>query len=108
MIYGERGDMMLLPQAPGLPLGAADEILLDEQTMVLPSGSTVLFYTDGITDSLDAAGNQFGLERLRQTLLHLRDSPAQAICDTLLQVSENHRGQTPQYDDITLVAIRVK
>ena len=25
--------------------------------MVLPSGSTVLFYTDGITDSLDAAGS---------------------------------------------------
>jgi len=108
MIYDERGDPIVLPQAPGLPLGAADEILLDEQTVVLPSGGTALFYTDGITDSLDGDGNQFGLDRLRQTLLHLRNSPAQAICDTLLQVSENHRGQTPQYDDITLVAIRIK
>jgi serine phosphatase RsbU (regulator of sigma subunit) len=107
IIYDAHGDLIVLPQAPGLPLGAADEILLDEQTMVLPSGSTVLLYTDGVIDALDAEGNQFGLERLRQTLLQLRNSPAQALCDTLLQMTENHRAEIPQYDDITLVVIRV-
>jgi serine phosphatase RsbU (regulator of sigma subunit) len=108
IIYDARGDLIELPQTPGLPLGVADEILLDEQTIVLPFGGTVMLYTDGMTDALDAEANQFGMERLRQALLHLRNSPAQAICDTLLQVSENHRAETPQYDDITLVAIRVE
>jgi sigma-B regulation protein RsbU (phosphoserine phosphatase) len=89
-------------------LGAADEILLDEQTIVLPPGGTVLFYTDGVTDALDMQGREFGLERLRQLVVENRHNPAQAICDTLLKSTESHRAENPQYDDITLVAIRVK
>jgi serine phosphatase RsbU (regulator of sigma subunit) len=108
IIFDARGNLIEPQRAPGLPLGVADDILLDEQIVVLPSGGTVLFYTDGITDALDPGGNQFGLDRLRHTLEQLRDSPAQAICDTLLQTSDNYRAAAPQYDDITLVSIRVQ
>jgi serine phosphatase RsbU (regulator of sigma subunit) len=108
IICDARGELMTLPQAPGLPLGAADEIFLDEQTIVLPPGGTVLFYTDGVTDALDTQGREFGLERLRQLVVENRNNPAQAICDTLLKKTESHRAENPQYDDITLVAIRVE
>ena len=108
LLYDARGELVGLPYTDGQPLGAMDRILLDEQTVVLPSGSTVLFYTDGVTDVLDAQGNQFGLERLRQALSAQRSAPAQAICDTLLEITAAYRAATPQYDDITLVTVRVK
>ena len=108
LLYDARGELVGLPYTDGQPLGAMDRILLDEQTVVLPSGSTVLFYTDGVTDVLDAQGNPFGLERLRQALSAQRSAPAQAICDTLLDMTAAYRAATPQYDDITLVAVRVK
>src|SRR5205823_7380382 len=108
LVYDARGESVGLPYTDGQPLGAMDGILLDEQTVVLPSGSTVLFYTDGDTDVLDAQGNQFGFERLRQALSAQRNAPAQALCDTLLEMTAAYRAATPQYDDITLVAVRVK
>jgi serine phosphatase RsbU (regulator of sigma subunit) len=108
IVHDARGELIALPHLPGLPLGAADEILLDEQTVALPAGSGLLFYTDGITDALDAQGNQFGLERLRQAFLVQRNAPAQTICDTLLEMSAAYRAETPQYDDITLVAVQVR
>ena len=48
------------------------------------------------------------LERLRQALLAQRSAPAQVLCDALLEMTAAYRAETPQYDDITLVAVRVK
>jgi sigma-B regulation protein RsbU (phosphoserine phosphatase) len=108
LIYDTRGELVALPYEDGQPLGAMDEILLDEQTVTFPCGSTVLFYTDGATDVQDAQGNQFGLERLRKALLSRRSAPAQGLCDTLLEVTAAYRAATPQYDDITLVTVQVR
>jgi sigma-B regulation protein RsbU (phosphoserine phosphatase) len=108
LLCDARGELVGLPYADGQPLGAMDGILLDEQTVVLPSGSTVLLYTDGLTDVLDAQGNQFGLERLRQAFSARRGAPAQVLCDSLLELTAVYRAATPQYDDITLVAVRVR
>ena len=84
------------------------DILLDEQTVFLPPASSLLFYTDGVTDVQDAEGNQFGLERLRQALMAQSKASAQILCDTLLETTRTYRGIAPQYDDITLVAVQVK
>ena len=108
LLYDARGELVALPYTDGQPLGAMDAILLDEQTIVLPSGSTILFYTDGVTDVMDVQGNPFGIERLRQALLAQRSATAQALCDALLEMTAAYRAATPQYDDITLVAVGVK
>ncbi len=108
LLYDAQGQWGELSYTDGQPLGAMDEILLDEQTVVLPSGGTVLFYTDGVTDVLDSQGNPFGLERLRRALAAHRGAPAQALCDTLLEMTAAYRAETPQYDDITLVTVRIQ
>jgi len=108
LLYDARGESVTVSYTPGQPLGAVNEILLDEQTVVLPAGGTVLFYTDGVTDVLDGQGNQFGIERLRHALLAQRSASAQTLCDTLLEMTTAYRAATPQYDDITLVAVQVK
>ena len=102
------GDIVDLPHSSGLPLGAGDETLLDEQTVALPSGSTLLLYTDGMTDVLDIHGSAFGAKRLREALLAHHTAPAQGICDRLLELTETYRCGSTQYDDITLAAIRVE
>ena len=60
-----------------------------------------------MTDVVDAQGIRFGIERVRQIFSARREARAQAICDHLLEVSASHRAETPQFDDITLVAVRV-
>lgn len=106
LVCNAAGELAALPSAPGTPLGIADDILLDEQTVRLEPGSTLLAYTDGMTDAADAAGNRFGLERLRQALAEHRRESAPAICDRLMEMSASFHGDTPQYDDIALIAVR--
>ena len=108
LVHDKQGQLVALPHAPGLPLGAADEIVLDEQTLPLTSRSTLLFYTDGATDALDSTGAQFGIERLRKIFLAEGNPPAQVLCDRILDLIGAFRAGTPQYDDVTLVAVRVK
>jgi serine phosphatase RsbU (regulator of sigma subunit) len=107
-----RSEIVDLPYSSALPLGTGDEILLDEQTIVLPPGSTLLLYTDGITDVLDVHDRAFGTKRLREallmTLLIHQTASAQDICDKLLELTETYRYGSAQYDDITLAAVRVE
>jgi serine phosphatase RsbU (regulator of sigma subunit) len=60
-----------------------------------------------MTDVQDAGGARFGVERLRRALALHHTMPAQKLCDTLMEMTLSHRGATPQYDDVTLVALRV-
>ena len=108
IVHDAQGRLVAVPQVTGLPLGTADEIVLDEQTLSLTPGSTLLFYTDGVTDALDAAGAKFGVEQLRQIVLAEGNRRAQVLCDKLVDRIYAFRGETPQYDDITLVAVQVK
>jgi serine phosphatase RsbU (regulator of sigma subunit) len=108
LVHDPRGEWLHLSYTEAQPLAAMDEILLDVQTVVLPAGSTLLLYTDGVTDVADPQGNQFGLERLRQALLAQRNAPAQTLCDTIVELTAGFRATTPQYDDITLVTVQVK
>jgi phosphoserine phosphatase RsbU/P len=106
IILCDDGKLMALPEGPGLPLGATDDVLLDEQMVDLPAGATILFYTDGVTDGLDSQGIAFGLEKLSQALVERRSESAQKVCEALLRACEQHRGDAAQYDDITLVAVQ--
>jgi serine phosphatase RsbU (regulator of sigma subunit)/catechol 2,3-dioxygenase-like lactoylglutathione lyase family enzyme len=69
------------------------------------SGDTLALYTDGITESFNAAGEEFGEERLiaalrRHRALSSRDLRA-AIVNEVRQFSPDE-----QYDDITLIVAK--
>jgi len=99
------GKLASLPYNTSLPVGADDEITIDQQTVHLEPGCSLLLYTDGLTDVVDSDSSQFGIERAQSSFMAAREKPAQQICDTLFQATINHRGDAPQYDDITLLAI---
>lgn len=89
----------------GQPLGLWKGSLLDEQTLTLPAGSSLLLYTDGVADSQDAEGRFFGREGLWAVLSRAAGKPAAEICDAVGQAISTHRGDEPAYDDVTLVAV---
>jgi sigma-B regulation protein RsbU (phosphoserine phosphatase) len=90
----------------GQPLGVFVSPTLNEQSLVLPSGATLLLYTDGMTEAINEDDEFFGLARLRKTLRDHCHQPAQAVCDGLLQAAMDYQGTLPQFDDMTLVAIQ--
>jgi len=93
----------------GVPLGLIPDTQYDETTIDLEPGDVVLFASDGILESENAAQEEFGPERLKEILsaISQRDS-AQAITEQILAATDGHSGAgLAPHDDRTLVALRV-
>ena len=102
------GSVERLPHKPGMALGLWDDITLDEATITLSPGSTLLLYTDGMTDCRDPDGVPFGLERIQRNLGRCSETSAQEICDHLLRTLKAYQQGSKQDDDVTLVAVHAK
>jgi sigma-B regulation protein RsbU (phosphoserine phosphatase) len=90
----------------GRLLGVFPDTRLEEQTIPLSPGATMFLFTDGAADAIDANGKRFGYERLESTVCASLGGSAQAVCDRVLTSLQSFRGETPQVDDITLVAVK--
>jgi len=96
-----------LPHNRGVPLGLMENIVIDQRSVVLSPGTTLLMYTDGMLDCRNANGKPFGLERIKQTLSGLVDLNAQRVCDVLIETLKNYQDGAKQDDDVALVAVHV-
>lgn len=100
-----------LLNAPGIGLGMAggktfDRVLRHEQ-LELGAGDTVVFYSDGVTEAMDAAGEEFGVERLLAVIARCDGMGAGEVRDAILNEVYTFVGETPPHDDMTVVVIRV-
>jgi phosphoserine phosphatase RsbU/P len=95
---------------PGMVVGIDSGSVFDRITgdfpLSLERDDCLLLYTDGVTEALDAEGNEFGVERTMQSVRGIASSGAQAIVGRLIDDLRNFVGARPQNDDITLIAIR--
>jgi sigma-B regulation protein RsbU (phosphoserine phosphatase) len=108
LLMSAGGAVQRLPHGPGMSLGIWENITIDRSSVTMPPGSTLLLYTDGMTDCREPAGEAFGLERVKQTLCGLVGLPAQQVCDTLLETLRSYQQGASQDDDVTLVAIHAR
>jgi PAS domain S-box-containing protein len=69
--------------AYGPLLGAFAEAVWEDHTVELAPGSTLLAYTDGVTDAIGEGGARYGTTRLQETLTRCRDRSAAAVIDSL-------------------------
>ena len=71
------------------------------------AGDLLALYTDGITEARRADGEQFGPDRLADTLSKYRAEPLPAILDAVWEAVESFQGETPPSDDATLLLARL-
>jgi serine phosphatase RsbU (regulator of sigma subunit)/anti-sigma regulatory factor (Ser/Thr protein kinase) len=72
----------------------------------LPPGSTLVLYTDGVTEAESASGEMYGEERLRHTLDRARLATSAALVASTLAAVDAFTAGAEQSDDITLLAFR--
>jgi sigma-B regulation protein RsbU (phosphoserine phosphatase) len=101
-----QGSMKHLPKGNGQALGVFDAITLDEQTVQLSKGCTLLLYSDGITEATNRHNESFGFHRIGRTLSEMAQASTQILCDRLINAVAEHQGTSLQNDDITVVMIR--
>ena len=86
-----------------LPLGIRTELEFAVHQAVIAPGDSLLLYTDGVVETLDATGESFGFERLRKELAP--GGSSETIHDRVLRELDRFRGDEPVYDDCSLVVI---
>ena len=92
----------------GFPLGLVDDIgdFVAEQWLNLAPGDGIVLYTDGISEAENAAGEQYGMERLVAVLQAHWYAPASAIVDAVQADVHAHIGEHEVFDDITLLLLK--
>lgn len=91
----------------GLPLGIFEDARYEERNFALHPGDLIVFYSDGIVETTDARGREFGLERLRTLLAANGHASAPELVDRISREVERFGGGRPQPDDRTIVVVRV-
>jgi PAS domain S-box-containing protein len=86
-------------------LGGLENVRWRETTVELEPDSTLILYTDGVTDAIGGDGARYGTQRLKQTLSTLPDGSAANMVERLVEVlAEFQVG--PNADDVAVLALR--
>lgn len=94
----------------GIVLGVLDEIELGQREVDLQPGDCLVLYTDGLTEALNEAEEEFGRERLATAVSDILtarpDLSAQEVVDALLVAVRAFTGDVALHDDITLCVVK--
>jgi serine phosphatase RsbU (regulator of sigma subunit) len=90
----------------GLLLGQFEGVPFEEESVQLAPGSTLIMYSDGVTEAAAAGGEQFGEERVLECLSGVQGLSVNALVERLLRAVSDFAGSATQEDDITVVAVR--
>jgi len=90
----------------GLILGAFPDSKYKSRTLQLDPGDLLVFYTDGLTELNNPQGEEFGVERLIETVQQNRAEPLDAIIDAVRRRARTFRDGVERADDVTLMLLR--
>jgi serine phosphatase RsbU (regulator of sigma subunit) len=93
--------------ADGLLLGIEKDVAFADMKVKLDTGDIVVFYTDGITEMQNGAGEMFGVERLGEAVSAHRGETPDAMVSHVLGTLERFGGGGEHEDDLTLVVMKL-
>jgi len=102
----EGGDIVILA-AKGIALGIMSDMEFEEKDVTLREGDILLLYTDGVTEAVNRKGEMFGQHRLAKLVEDNQKRSAQEIIQIIEQTVLEYAEGLPQFDDLTLMAVKV-
>ncbi|CAN5806311.1 hypothetical protein BH18ACI4_BH18ACI4_26380 [soil metagenome] len=93
-------------EATGLPVGMFCNEHFSVNRFQMEKGDTLFLYTDGLSETRDGAGSEYGVERLSSLLLESRGLAPKALLATCVDEVDAFRISTSLADDLTLMAIQ--
>lgn len=105
---GESQARLLQTAGIGLGLDAGEKFnrTLVEGELQMSPGDTLVLYTDGFTEAMNSATEEFGEERFFEILQRYKHSTASELVNHIFSAVKNFAGDHPQHDDMTLVVLK--
>jgi sigma-B regulation protein RsbU (phosphoserine phosphatase) len=102
------GTIEELPMACNMIVGAFDGIEYKEDTLQLEHGDTLVMFTDGVTEAMNGAEQEFGVERLDNILSGMAGKGCQQIVEAVKAGVSDFVDDAEQSDDITMLVLKRK
>src|SRR5437868_10654151 len=110
LLYQGKSQTVTPVKSPGMVVGIDSGNVFDRITkdfaVPLERDDCLVLYTDGVTEALNSEGDEFGLDRMMESVRASANDGAQVIVKKIIQDVRDFTGSAPQNDDITLIAIR--
>ena len=100
------GASELLSLTGGVALALVPDLLYQQDSVTLAPDDTVIFYTDGVTEAINAEGDQFEVSRMQEIFAAAPPKDPESVVMDLLDAVNAFAGDMPQFDDITCLALR--
>ena len=101
-----KGDQINRLNEGGLLLGCFDFAEYEEATKSIDVGESIIIYSDGVTEAMNAINQEFGEEKFISIVKANQDLSAKELIDVILKEIKAHSGDIAQSDDITLLIIK--
>ena len=93
-------------EAGGPPVGLLPQASYEGASVEVKQGDLLLLFTDGISEAMNAADEEWGEERMLCVLKNSSAAKLASIASTLFYAADEFTGSAPQHDDMTLVIAR--
>ncbi|HEV8039137.1 MAG TPA: GAF domain-containing SpoIIE family protein phosphatase [Bryobacteraceae bacterium] len=100
------GDVLRLEDG-GPVVGLFKPARYSQANVDLASGDVLLFYTDGISEAMNSADEEWGEERMMEAARACESRPALEMIDELMRAADAFVAGAPQHDDMTVMVVKV-
>ena len=102
------GTTEVLPRKKNPMVGAFAGVEYKEDNIQLEHGDTLVMYTDGVSEAMNTAGEELGIERLADILGQATDKSSQQVIETIKAGIADFTNGAEQSDDITMLVLKRK
>ena len=95
-----------LPLTGGIALGVMPGLEYKESSATMAPGETLVLYTDGVSEAMNSAGEEFGVDRLRQIFIDNPPTSAREATEAILEAVHHFADGYPQSDDVTCLVLQ--
>ncbi len=106
ILVGRNGVRRL--ETGGLILGLFPHATYEEETLQMEDGDTLVVFSDGVTEALNPAGEEFGEERLLPCVDEHRSSAPESLLDSILATVRTFAATAAQNDDVTALVLQYR
>jgi sigma-B regulation protein RsbU (phosphoserine phosphatase) len=94
-------------ELPGVPLGSFQGTTYDEVTLALHQGDVFVFYSDGVSEAMNDASEEFTAGRLMDVVTRSVHLPAAGIVEAIVAAVDEWRAGAQPNDDMTAVVLKI-
>jgi sigma-B regulation protein RsbU (phosphoserine phosphatase) len=110
--YQQQNAKLVLIESKGIGVGLENGEIFDQTIdsvdIALSPGDWIIFYTDGFTEAMNSAKQQYGEERLFQMIKKHLDASAERMIHNITENIRQFTAGAEMHDDMTMIAIKVE